>query len=1068
MGAQRPGDRREHRIDAAVRQLGHHVAKVVDDIGVVAQTARHRVGTGGAVQQVVAGIARQHVLQFVADAVEVGRAHQTELLDVGTQRPAKPRLDRIGALVRRLGHDIAGRVDDIGVVAQSAGHRVDARAAVQHVVAAVAGQRVGEVVAGAIDRGVAGQDQVLDVGAELVRRRRLHQIGAAAGRLDDEVVRLIDHIGIVAQPARHRVGARAAVEQVVARIARQGVAKLVAGAGKIGRSRQRQLLDVGAQRPVDRREHRIDAAVRQLGHHVAKVVDDIGVVAQAARHRVRARATVQQVVAGIAGQHVLQFVAGAVEVGRAHQAELLDVGVQRPAKPRLDRVCALVRRLGHDIAGNVDDVRVVAQTARHRVDARAAIQHVVAAVAGQRVCEVVAGAIDRRGAGQDQVLDVGAELIRCRRLHQIGAAAGRLDDDVVRLIDDIGVVAEPARHRVRAGLAVEYVLAGIAEQRIVQAVAGAVEIGRAHQSELLEIGTQRPAEPGLDRVGALARRLGDDVAGDVDDIGVVAKPARHRVAAGSAVEPVVAARAGEDVLAGIAGQDIVLTVADAAEVGRALQVEILDVGGKRPVDRRLDRVRALACAFRDDIASHVDDIGIVAEPAGHRVGVGTAIQHVVAGVAGQHVRKLVAGAVDVGGSGENEILEVVVQREVHRRTHRVGTFEGELDNDIAEADDIGIVAPPAGQRIDARVASEPVVLPIAVAIDRARAGEREVFEIGPQRQGDRREDRVDSAAGFLEDDVADIVDNVGIVAEAADQVVGTETAVENVVAGVAGDAVIEPVARAVDGACEQFEVLDIVGERPRNRRAHRVDALPGGLDRPIPGIVDVVDVVTVATRHGIGAAGAIDHVVDVGCIGLTGNGCRRRNDVGPSRPDDGFASFPLDMNFGGAEHPAIEAADGVGEPSSLGPAGISELHDIALVAFDRHHAPETDHLAAVEHTRLAYRQRVVAASRYIETLEALDLPVRVLSGHTQPIPASFDHQRVDAVAPIGPKEREIADNDPVVAVAAVDPVGAAAAYDRIIAGIAGKNIIETVAYRVGWASTRQVQVLKRCRQRETD
>ena len=42
-------------------------------------------------------------------------------------------------------------------------------------------------------------------------------------------------------------------------------------------------------------------------------------------------------------------------------------------------------------------------------------------------------------------------------------------------------------------------------------------------------------------------RLGDDVAGVVDDVGVVAGAAGHRVGARTAVEGVVAAKAGERV-----------------------------------------------------------------------------------------------------------------------------------------------------------------------------------------------------------------------------------------------------------------------------------------------------------------------------------------------------------------------------------------------------------------------------------------------------------------------------------------------------------------------------------------
>ena len=56
-------------------------------------------------------------------------------------------------------------------------------------------------------------------------------------------------------------------------------------------------------------------------------------------------------------------------------------------------------------------------------------------------------------------------------------------------------------------------------------------------------------ERGSHLVGARARRLGDDVAQAVDDVGVVAGAADHGVVAGAAVERVVAAVAVQHVVA---------------------------------------------------------------------------------------------------------------------------------------------------------------------------------------------------------------------------------------------------------------------------------------------------------------------------------------------------------------------------------------------------------------------------------------------------------------------------------------------------------------------------------------
>ena len=52
---------------------------------------------------------------------------------------------------------------------------------------------------------------------------------------------------------------------------------------------QGQVLDVGAERVGDRGLHGVGAGAASLGHHVAGVVDDVGVVAGAAGHACRRR-----------------------------------------------------------------------------------------------------------------------------------------------------------------------------------------------------------------------------------------------------------------------------------------------------------------------------------------------------------------------------------------------------------------------------------------------------------------------------------------------------------------------------------------------------------------------------------------------------------------------------------------------------------------------------------------------------------------------------------------------------------------------------------------------------------
>ena len=106
--------------------LGHHVAGIVDDIGVVAEAAVHRVGAAAAVEAVGARIADEDVGEEIAGAVDVAAAGQGEVLDRGGEREADRALDPVGALAGELGDDVAGLVDDVDVVAVAAVHHVGA------------------------------------------------------------------------------------------------------------------------------------------------------------------------------------------------------------------------------------------------------------------------------------------------------------------------------------------------------------------------------------------------------------------------------------------------------------------------------------------------------------------------------------------------------------------------------------------------------------------------------------------------------------------------------------------------------------------------------------------------------------------------------------------------------------------------------------------------------------------------------------------------------------------------------------------------------------------------------
>jgi hypothetical protein len=144
-----------------------------------------------------------------------------------------------------------------------------------------------------------------------------------------------------------------------------------------------------------------------------------------------------------------------------------------PPDARDDRVLAGVGRLDHGVFV-ADVIGVVPCAAFQRVGFGTAIEHVVAAVAGQPVAQCVAGAVDRGACRQDEVLDVVGEGVADQTPDGVTPLIRQFDNGIAALIDDIGVVAFTAAHRVGASGTVEqvvprgaheYVLVGGSEKR---------------------------------------------------------------------------------------------------------------------------------------------------------------------------------------------------------------------------------------------------------------------------------------------------------------------------------------------------------------------------------------------------------------------------------------------------------------------------------------------------------------------------------------------------------------------------------------------------------------------------
>ncbi|MNF58618.1 hypothetical protein D3C84_401830 [compost metagenome] len=464
-----------HAVGAGGGRLDHDITGVVHHIGVVAEATGQSVGAAAAVEQVVRGIAGDRVGQGIARAVDGGRAGQGQVLHVGRQHMADGGLHAVGAAGRSFHHDIAGVVHHIGIVAQAADQAVGAGGAVEDVVRRVAGDLVGQGVAGAVDGDGAGQGQVLQFGTEDVGDGGLHGVRAATRGFHHDVTCIVDHEDVVAQATHHAVGAqaadqlvrsRAAVEDVVRRVAGDQVGQGVAGAVDGGGAGQGQVLQLGAEDVAEGRLHGIDAAARRLDHDVGGVVHHVGVVAQPTHQAVDPGAAVEDVVRGVAGDLVGQGVAGAIDGGRADQGQVLHFGAEGEAGGGLHGIGATARRLDHDVGGVVHHVGVVAQPTHQAVDPGAAVEDVVRGVAGDLVGQGVAGAVDGGRAGEEQVLEVGAEGMGDRRKDAVHAGGGGLGHAVGRAVDDIGVIAGTAIHDVGAGGADQHIVAGAAGERV--------------------------------------------------------------------------------------------------------------------------------------------------------------------------------------------------------------------------------------------------------------------------------------------------------------------------------------------------------------------------------------------------------------------------------------------------------------------------------------------------------------------------------------------------------------------------------------------------------------------------
>ncbi|ACG77459.1 hypothetical protein PHZ_c1045 [Phenylobacterium zucineum HLK1] len=526
--------------------------------------------------------------------------------------------------------------------------------------------------AAGVDRVVAraGVDGVGPGAAVVQHRRDRPAVAHRAAGLHEAVAQQ----QVRARPAREGVGARVARQQVVSGVARQGVA--------VGRARQ--VLEARGRDRHPRRRLRARRGQRDVhaGRHVGPVaLEAQRVDAGAAVDGVGPVAHLDEVVPAAAREAVVPGDARAVRAAPdpVVAAVARQGVVERRARDVLDPdqgVRAHAGGLGHALGGQVHrHARGRPGAERDPVDARAAVQHVVAQAAGQ---EVVVGPARERvvPAGADQAVvpraarDAVAPLVADqgvpeRRADDMLDAGDRVLADEGRAVPALarpvgqahahrrggggvvdGVVPGAAVHRIRAGPADQPVVAAAALQRVgpVAAVQGVVVgdgEGRARDDGVFVVHRDRAGFVGEHR--------------PVAQQGVVAGPAREAVRAAPAGQDVGRAVAGERVPAPARPREV-LEIAEAHRpvaggLGRPLQGQRDDQRVRQAGGVEAQGVRGPRSAVQH-VGAGADEDEIVSGPARDGLGPGVqAPQPVVAGVAGQGVVVLRARQVLDAGQG---------------------------------------------------------------------------------------------------------------------------------------------------------------------------------------------------------------------------------------------------------------------------------------------------------------------------------------------------------------------------------------------------------------------------------
>jgi hypothetical protein len=151
------------------------------------------------------------------------------------------------------------------------------------------------------------------------------------------------------------------------------------------------------------------------------------------------------------------------------------------------------------------------------------------------------------------------------------------------------------------------------------------------------------------------------------------------------------------------------------------------------MDRRIDRVVALAGVLDHLVGTVVDEVGVVSGAAAHDVGAAVAIEDIVAAVAVERIDQGVAVALQVGAALQEKILHVRRQPEMGRGIDCVVALASVLGHLVASiVNDIDVVADQSHEDVGAAAAVDEIVA--GVAVDDVRQAVAVALQVGdPER-----------------------------------------------------------------------------------------------------------------------------------------------------------------------------------------------------------------------------------------------------------------------------------------------------------------------------------------------